>query len=190
MYIVYYVTAARASPTLQHNAFPFQQFGLFFPSLLFFTVPFFVAFRGDAHCTGGTNGGRRRNSERGPPLRSPCRYANTLFGPRLLAVLRAVRGCFVVSSVVEIFDILRDSIRYNCIWSYAINRTTSIRQLLLNRIVSVTRETFKRTTSHFSGRWYLHSVNAFLRSDRTTLGGSVVNSSSRQLLTLAVGRRW
>jgi len=30
---------------------------------------------GDAHCTGGTNRGRRRNSERGPPLRAPCRYA-------------------------------------------------------------------------------------------------------------------
>jgi len=71
-YVLYYVTAATASLALhqQHNAFPFQRFGRVFSVIIviFYGPVFRRLSGGDAQCTGGTNRGRRRNAERGPPL--------------------------------------------------------------------------------------------------------------------------
>lgn len=80
------------SAALQHNAFPFQRFGLFFPSLLFFTVPFSVAFRGGRALHGGhqSRAAKKLWARSSAPRAAPIR-ANTLFGPRLLAVLCRTR---------------------------------------------------------------------------------------------------
>jgi len=74
----------------QHNAFPFQRFGCVFSVVIviFYGSVFRRLSGGDAHCTGATNRGRRRNAERAG-LRS-SRSVPTLFGPRLLTVSLAV----------------------------------------------------------------------------------------------------
>lgn len=98
-FIILYYNVTAVLQQQQHNAFPFQRFGRIFSVVIviFYGSVFRRLSGGDAHCTGATNRGRRRNAERAG-LRS-SRSVPTLFGPRLLTVSLAVHECFVFPEI-------------------------------------------------------------------------------------------